>query len=269
MKKILSVAIVIALIFSLNIVSNAKYLGDVNSDGFVNSIDALEVLLFSTEQISVIDKKAADITNDGIINSEDALEILVTSVKSDNDNPQSGYTVVEGEELVTAYKKTVIDPVIQSGEFTIKTSVVSDGKTIPTTIMVRGNDMSADISYDGIKCRLLILDKKCYMIFSDLHVYAEVENVSIPNSFAGSSTDKYVGSEYRELSGKTYICETYQAADGSVRRYYFLNGVWKASQTTVDGTTTTQGIEKFEKGVTASNFSLKGYILVSDLSKYV
>ena len=265
MKRLLSVIIVLAMIFAMATAAHARLVGDVNKDDTVNSFDALEVLLYSVGKLSETDIQRADVNKDGTINAEDALAILYITVGS-----YTGELEVEDEDvLITSYKKDVIDPIVKSGEFTIKTTVISDGKSVPSTVMVRGNDLSTDLTYDGFKCRLLILNGKGYMILPDFHVYAELNNISIPNSIAGSATDVYTKSEYYELSGKTYVREIYTSTDGSVRKYYFLDGVWKAVETTVDGETSTQRIDSLKKGVTDSNFSLSGYVKVADLSKYV
>lgn len=265
MKKLLSAITVLAMIFAMTTAAHARLAGDVNKDDTVNSLDALDVLMYSVGKLSSIDTQRADINKDGEINAEDALLILYINVGS-----YTGELEIDDDDvLITSYKKDVIDPIVKSGEFTIKTSVISNGKTVPSTVMVRGNDLSTDMTYEGFKCRLLILNGKGYMILPDFRIYAELNNISIPNSIAGSATDTYEKSEYYELNGKTYVREIYTSSDGSVRKYYFLDGVWKAVETTVDGETSTQRIDSLQKGVTASNFSLKGYVLVADLSKYV
>lgn len=264
MKKIISVITALAAVFSLSVAADARLVGDVNKDSEVNAIDALEILLYSVGKNDSIDFLRADVNKDGQVNSEDALDILYIAVGS-----YEGELETEDDTLVTSYKKDTIDPILQSGEFTIETAVVQDGKTIPSTIMVKGNDMSTDIVVEGIKCRMLIMDRHCYMIFPTMRVYAEMNGVTAPMSFGGDGTDKYVKSEYITLNEKTYVCETYKSLDESVRKYYFLDGEWKAMETISKGTTTTYRIDGLEKGVTESNFSLKGYFLVSDLSNYV
>lgn len=264
MKKIISVITALAAVLSLSITAQARLVGDVNSDNEVNSVDALEILMYSVGKSNSIDLQKADINKDGMANSADALNVLLIAVGS-----YDGELEVEDETLSTSYKKDTVDPILESGEFTIKTAIVQDGKTIPSTIMIKGDDMSTDIVAEGIKCRMLILDRHCYMIFPTMRVYAEMSGVTVPITFAGDGTDKYVNSEYITLNGKTYVCETYKSSDGSVRKYYFLDGKWKAMETTVDGTTTTYRIDGLEKGVTEANFSLNGYFLVSDLSNYV
>jgi hypothetical protein len=60
------------------VVNKSSTKGDVNSDGRINSNDALIVLQASTNIISLSDsqKKLADVTGEGSVNSSDALKIL-------------------------------------------------------------------------------------------------------------------------------------------------------------------------------------------------
>ena len=66
--------------YKINIVDVSK--GDINSDGRVNSTDALIVLQYSVQNITLNSqqKLAADMNGDGKINSIDALKILQKSV---------------------------------------------------------------------------------------------------------------------------------------------------------------------------------------------
>ncbi|MBQ7043292.1 MAG: dockerin type I repeat-containing protein [Clostridia bacterium] len=66
--------------YKINIVDVKK--GDLNSDGRINSTDALIVLNYSVQNITLNaqQKAAADMNGDGKINSVDALKILRTSV---------------------------------------------------------------------------------------------------------------------------------------------------------------------------------------------
>lgn len=59
----------------------AGYMGDVDNDGSVNSVDALAILKYSVGIDGVeIDTKKADLDGDGKINSSDALKVLNISV---------------------------------------------------------------------------------------------------------------------------------------------------------------------------------------------
>lgn len=264
MKKIISALLTVCLVFSFSVFAQARLVGDVNNSGDVNSSDALEVLTYSVGLISKIDELRADVNGDKLINSSDALIILQISVGS-----YSGDLEIDDDEPVKTLKGEIVDPIIQSGCFTISTTVISNGTSIPSVIMVKGNNMSTDLSYGKLSFRLLILDGKCYLILPTLKLYSEATNVTVPTvSFAPSAKETFVKSENYELNGTTYIRETYSYDDGSVRVYYFLDGVWKAVETTVDGETSTQRINSLTPGVTESNFSLAGYTK-TDLSKYL
>ena len=264
MKKIISAVLAAAIALTLCTAAYARLVGDVNGDGTTNSGDALVVLQYSVGSIDKINEKAADVNEDKNINSSDALVILQISVGS-----YTGPTEIEDDVLVTSLKKDNVDPILKSGKFTLTTTVISEGNSIPTTIMVNGNDLSADINYSGINCRMLILSGQCYLIFPKLRVYGTVN--SVPSiTIAGTAKEEYVGSKYYEHSGKTYVVETYKSSDGSSRDYYFLDGTWVTLVTTAaDGTVSTQRIDLLKAGVTDANFSLKGYIKVADLSDYI
>lgn len=76
----LTIAAAVSLPLSANIFA-VDYLGDVNGDGNVNSVDALAVLNYvvGNEDESFFLERA-DLNGDGSVNSSDALEILKTSV---------------------------------------------------------------------------------------------------------------------------------------------------------------------------------------------
>ena len=80
MKKFVALALAVILILSLSAVSFAKYKGDINSDGLVNSSDALAVLKYAVGIDKEINKAVADMNADEKINSSDALAILQVSV---------------------------------------------------------------------------------------------------------------------------------------------------------------------------------------------
>lgn len=86
--------------FSLSSVKNedtGTSVGDVNDDGYINSVDASIVLEeyanYSTGEINILNdeqKKCADVNKDGLIDANDATKILeYYSYSSTNDNPLS------------------------------------------------------------------------------------------------------------------------------------------------------------------------------------
>lgn len=261
MKKIISVALALTLVFSLAVSAQARLLGDVNKDNKVNSSDALDILSYSVGIKKNIDEGRADVNIDGSINSNDALIVLQIAVGA-----YQGKLEID-DELITTFKKDKVDPILKTGKYTLSTTIVSNGTNVPSTIMVNGNNMSVDMTVDmkliKTNCRLLVLDGKCYLVIPGLKVYGE-SNVTPPSSIAGTEKSTYVSSKYFENGGKTYIIETYKSTDGSTMQYYFLDGVWKLTvKVDAAGKSTTQRIDKFEAGVNEANFSLKGYTKVN------
>lgn len=98
MKKIIAVISAILMMSTLTIGAFAATTGDVNGDGVVNSLDALNVLQYVVGiKVDDFNKTAADVNGDGKINSGDALKILQISVgliKPDGD----GCTNSDGHE---------------------------------------------------------------------------------------------------------------------------------------------------------------------------
>jgi hypothetical protein len=78
------------------VAAGIKY-GDVNNDGKINSLDALEILTYSvgSKTLDSDSLKRADVTGDGKVNSSDALDILryvvglISSFKAENTTPAS------------------------------------------------------------------------------------------------------------------------------------------------------------------------------------
>lgn len=82
-NKIVALALAAILALSLMTTAFAAFKGDVDSNGTINSSDALAVLKYSVELITEIDEKVADMDANGVINSSDALAILRISVGLD------------------------------------------------------------------------------------------------------------------------------------------------------------------------------------------
>lgn len=265
MKKILSVVMAFALISTLTVSAQARLVGDVNHDKTTNSADALLVLSYAVGTISEIDKVMADVNCDKNINSADALCILQISVGS-----YEGDLEVPDDILVTSFKKDKFDPIIQSGKFTISTTVQDSDKTVPTVISVNSNDLCAEMNYSAMSLRMLVTGGHCYLIFPTLKIYGETS--SVPTlSFTTTAKETYVKSEYGTEDGKKCIREYYTYDDGSQRIYTFLeNGELKKIETTdKNNKKTTQNITSLSSTVDESKFSLKGFIKVGDLDKYI
>lgn len=132
-KTGISIAAAVAITASASATGFAAgYMGDVNDDGTVNSMDALTILRYSVGfEDTEINLKKADINKDGFINSLDALSALKMSVNledlieyTDEDEKKDPVDFDKAEavsyynealkkayasEKVTIEKKTVID----------------------------------------------------------------------------------------------------------------------------------------------------------------
>lgn len=251
MKKLTSLILALALAATVSAVSaSARVYGDVDGNGQANSVDALQILKYSVGLSTEIDQKRADIDCNGTVNSADALAVLRASVGFYN-----GPTSIDN-------KADIIDPILKTGKFTLSTNIDVEGTMTPVTMMINGNNLCTEMTVQGIKTRMLILNGQAYMIFPSLRVYAKIDSSEIGSIDFGdfSETDgmTFAGSKFVTEGGKTYICDSYKGADGSQSDYYFLNGKWVKMVDISGGETTTQEITDFKAGVDSSYFSLSG-----------
>ncbi len=112
MKKIISLllsAVMIAGMLSFNGFCVADSVGDINSDGEINSSDALIIMLYITNQTQLSDsqKSAADVNSDSKIDSADALAVLEISVSKTFDF--MGVDISAYSQLDYSWMKTVVN----------------------------------------------------------------------------------------------------------------------------------------------------------------
>lgn len=160
-KKVLALAIAVIVAISMATVSFARYKGDINNDGTVNSSDALIALQFAVGSITEIDKVAADMDNDGLINSNDALAILRTSVGSldkveieeapENPDTPDAPSVPESKEDIVALYNEAINKVVndKAGYNKQRTTTVSELDAGSFTSMA--GDIVKDFLGEGTK----------------------------------------------------------------------------------------------------------------------
>ena len=257
MKRFFSVFLALISAFSLSVVASARLVGDIDSGGSVNSSDALRILRYTVGQLTEINM-SADINGDGRVNSSDALIALKIAVGS-----YDGELEADDGQLTT-YKRDIIDPIISTGKFTLKTQTEGEDGISDVTVMVNGNDICAETVNEKITARVLVLDSETYIVIPDfimpgVGVYSEYDGDFSVN-IGGGTDAQYVKSEYVMIDGEQLVCETYELSNGSVSKYYFRNGSWVMLSVEADGVTTTQKVTELKSGVTQSYFSINGLI---------
>lgn len=272
MKKIISILLALVTASSLFAVSaSARVLGDVNSDGKVNSNDALQILLYAVGSASSLNPAYADVDGNGTINSADALKALMISVGN-----YDGPTEVD-------LKPEIINPIVTSGKYTLSVNVIEkdDSGTVsemPVTMMVNGNDIciATTITYEGttLNARLLIADGKAKIVLPDYYLTVIIPEEYLDGmdlgsidfgslDFSGDQT--YVSSRFVTEKGKKYTVDSYKDAYGSITDYYFLNGKW-AKSCNVDSKgniISSREVTEFKKGVTSKYFSTLGTVEIT------
>ena len=258
MKKFISILLsAILAVSALGITASARLLGDVDGSKNTNSLDALKILMYSVGKIDTIDEKAADVNCDGKVNSLDALTVLRVCVGT-----YEGPTEVD-------LKPEVIDPIMKTGKFTLGTVVDTvdekgNSVSIPSTVMVSGNNICTSMKYSGMNIRLLVLNGKVYMIMPDLKVYVEMRKEDLGGLDFGNmnfdDNQTYAGSFFSTYNGKTCTVDTYRSEDGSLTDYYFLDGKWAMLNGHSEKPENSRTITDFKAGVNESYFSLKGLI---------
>lgn len=95
-RKLLCTLLVIGILMSSSMMAFAATTGDVNSDGKVNSTDALSILQYTVgKSPSKFNASVADVNTDGSINSTDALAVLKITVGIGNSSELSKADIVK------------------------------------------------------------------------------------------------------------------------------------------------------------------------------
>lgn len=255
MKRIISLAVSLILAVSMCLAAQARFVGDVDGNGAVNSSDALLILQYSVGQKEPTVKAIADVNGDSTINSADALIALQISVGT-----YTGPTEAD-DILITSYKKDVVDPITSTGKFTIKATAYSGSSTTPMTIEYRDGDLAVTI--DGLtEIRILIADGKSYITIPKRRIYTQAngKEYGADLSLVSGDESEYIGSEEVKRNGVTYICEHYKSSDGAAKDYYFRSGKLAMIIDPKSGDSeTVLMINDIYAGVEDSSFSLAGY----------
>ena len=251
MKKLFCVLLTLGILLTSTITAFAATNGDVNSDGKLNSSDALLILQYSVgSNPKNFNKSVADMNNDSKINSSDALSVLKISVG-----------LVDGD--TTTLRDEVIASVIKDKKFTLSMTVISEGEEIPVTVTMDGNNFAAALSLDGMDSRIITKGGKTYIALDYLgtKMYMETDDDMGIGDFINteSDNDTYVKTTTVKEGSKTYTCEEYKSTDGIVAKYYFEGKKW-VRQEVIDGSTISiSKIHELKDSVDRSLFDLTGY----------
>ncbi len=251
MKKIFSALLVIGILLTSTFTAFAATKGDVNSDGNVNSSDALLILQHAVGSNPVnFNKNLADMNNDNRINSSDALTVLQIAVG-----------LIDPDKTGTL-RDEVILKVIGDRKFTVSMTVISEGEKIPVTLTMNGDDFGAAISVEGIESKVITLKGKSYIAFNymGMKMYMETEDGDMGGLVSpGSGDETYVKTTTVKEGTKTYTCEEFKSPDGTVTRYYFEGKKWVRQEVIEGNTVSICEIHELKDSVDNSIFDLKGY----------
>ena len=133
MKKVLCTLLVLGIILTSSFTAFAATAGDVNSDGKINSADALGILQHTVgSKPKNFNKAVADITADGKINSADALMVLQIAVGSIKP-PMSNNDIIKlyNDSINKVSDQTKCKVVISKNVDVTVNEILSDGKENP------------------------------------------------------------------------------------------------------------------------------------------
>lgn len=142
----------------------------------------------------------------------------------------------------TSLVKTVVQPLLKSGTFTIKGSIKTEGMELPITLACRnGKDTSISVTLTGFEMRMFTNGGKYYMAFPGLGVYSEIskdeygEFGDMADAF-NKDDSKYVQTTKVKDGSQTLTCEEYKSGTGTIKYYFNAKNEWKRMEI-IDGDT--------------------------------
>lgn len=173
----------------------------------------------------------------------------------------------EGTTIKTTNKTTlrdsVIGKVVKTKKFTLQTSIISGGVKTPVTLAFNNENLCAEMTYQSIAMRMLIMDKKMYIVFPAMKGYTEITEEGfeglgdLMSNITGDQT--YVATTKVKDGSTTLICEEYKSSDGARVKYYFDGNTWKRWETESGSDISIFEVSSFSGNVDSSLFSLSGY----------
>lgn len=172
----------------------------------------------------------------------------------------------EGDKInKTSLKSKVIDPVIKSKKYTLKTTIIAQDIKMPMTMCISDKDYAATLEMKmgtlNIAARVFSKEGKYYLVIPMFGMYSEVdqetsEEISNPSGdLTVSST--YVKSTKVKEGNTTYTCEEYKTTDGKTVKYYFNEkNEWKRWEVIDGDNISVFVIDKFSKDVDEAMFKI-------------
>ncbi len=167
-------------------------------------------------------KSTAAVTTPAVDNTKD--ELLDEGSKTSN----------------TTLMKTVVQPVIESGTFTIDGSIKAEGMDVATTFAFRNSkDYSISFNVSGFGIRVFSNKGKYYLALTTLGIYSEIpedefEDYKDMTQAFNSKDAKYVKTTKVKDGAITYTCEEYKSDDGIIKYYFNSKNEWKRMEI-IDG----------------------------------
>lgn len=196
-----------------------------------------------------------------------------------NPDPLENGTKVEETHLFDE----IVKPIFEGKKYTMVCANVVEGKSVPMTIVVdgnniaiyasmkevlaaSGNDSDQDMSaFMGDEFRIVIKDGKTYTLMElfKQKFYMDGDALGLEmDDLTTKPTDEemtYVQTTSVKNGSKTYICEEYKTSDGTVKKFYFENRKLVRTETTADGVTSVTEITALYTSVDQKFFSISGY----------
>lgn len=212
-------------------------------------------------------------------NGNAVTEVVTPTLPSvQHSDPLDNGTKIEDTNLVDE----VVKPIFEGQKYTMVCATVAEGKSIPMTIVVDGDNMAiytsmkeviaasgedVDQSMAGLigdEIRIVIKDGKSYTLMElfKQKVYMEEDSLGLETEGLTKPTDDkmtYVQTTSVKHNGKTYTCEEYKTDDGIVKKFYFDNRKLVRIETSEDDITSVIEITSLYTSVDQKFFSLSGY----------
>lgn len=246
--------------------TNGEYI--TNKDGSkkteVFKVDELEKQLENelSKQEKSTTKKASG-SNSKTESKTDAASSLLGDTQSSKED-----LLPEGQKAdKTTLMKTIVEPVLKSGTYTIKGSIKAEGQSMNTSVGFRngGKDYSVMVALGAFSVKVFSVDGKYYMALPMFAKYAEVskEEMGDMNDMTDSfkpKDAKYVKTTTVKSGKTTYTCEEYTADTGTIKYYFNEKKEWKRMEIIDGDEILVWEITSFSNKADDSLFSTKGMI---------